>query len=42
VSLAGPKGPRATNLAFLQEVLACPDFVRGEYDTRLVERLQKR
>ncbi len=39
VALVGPKGPRATNLAMLRSVLAAPEFARGDYDTRLVERL---
>ena len=42
VTLTGPKGPRATNLAFLQKVLASSEFQSGSYDTGLVERLQKR
>jgi acetyl/propionyl-CoA carboxylase alpha subunit len=36
--LVGPKGPRATNLAFLRDVLKKPEFVAGDYDTGLVER----
>jgi acetyl-CoA carboxylase biotin carboxylase subunit/3-methylcrotonyl-CoA carboxylase alpha subunit len=40
--LMGPKGERATNLRFLQQVLASPDFVAGAYDTGLAERLVKR
>jgi acetyl/propionyl-CoA carboxylase alpha subunit len=39
LSLMGPKGPRVTNLALLRRILAAPDFVAGEYDTALVERL---
>ena len=37
--LMGPKGPRRTNLELLRRVLAHPDFVSGEYDTGLVDRL---
>jgi len=42
ITLTGPKGPRATNLAFLRKVLTSAEFAGGEYDTGLVERLQKR
>ena len=41
VQLMGPKGPRATNLAFLQRVLASPAFQSGEYDTSLAESLSR-
>jgi len=41
VELVGPKGPRATNLAFLQRVLASTAFQRGEYDTSLAETLAR-
>ena len=37
VELVGPKGPRATNLAFLQKVLASAAFQSGQYDTGLAE-----
>ncbi|HYP90002.1 MAG TPA: biotin carboxylase, partial [Polyangiaceae bacterium] len=40
--LMGPKGERATNLQFLQQVLASPEFAAGAYDTGLAERLVKR
>jgi acetyl-CoA carboxylase biotin carboxylase subunit/3-methylcrotonyl-CoA carboxylase alpha subunit len=40
VQLVGPKGPRATNLAFLREVLASPAFQSGQYDTALVANLR--
>jgi acetyl-CoA carboxylase biotin carboxylase subunit/3-methylcrotonyl-CoA carboxylase alpha subunit len=40
--LIGPKGDRATNLAFLRQVLASPEFAAGAYDTSLAERLVKR
>jgi acetyl/propionyl-CoA carboxylase alpha subunit len=40
--LVGPKGDRVTNLAFLQKVLAAPEFVAGAYDTGLAEQLVKR
>jgi 3-methylcrotonyl-CoA carboxylase alpha subunit len=39
VELVGPKGPRATNLAFLQKVLRSAEFRQGQYDTGLVEKL---
>jgi acetyl-CoA carboxylase biotin carboxylase subunit/3-methylcrotonyl-CoA carboxylase alpha subunit len=39
--LVGPKGPRATNVAFLLQVLADPRFVRGAYDTSLAEALAR-
>ena len=41
VELVGPKGPRATNLAFLQKVLASAAFQSGEYDTSLAEALAR-
>ncbi|HYP86940.1 MAG TPA: biotin carboxylase, partial [Polyangiaceae bacterium] len=41
VELVGPKGPRATNLAFLQKVLASAEFRSGTYDTGLAERLNR-
>ncbi|MDF3071024.1 MAG: acetyl-CoA carboxylase biotin carboxylase [Polyangiaceae bacterium] len=40
--LVGPKADRATNLAFLRQVLASPEFIAGNYDTTLAERLVKR
>jgi acetyl-CoA carboxylase biotin carboxylase subunit/3-methylcrotonyl-CoA carboxylase alpha subunit len=40
--LVGPKGDRVTNLAFLRQVLAAPEFAGGDYDTGLAERLVKR
>jgi 3-methylcrotonyl-CoA carboxylase alpha subunit len=40
--LVGPKGDRATNLTFLRQVLASPEFSAGTYDTSLAERLVKR
>lgn len=42
VELLGPKGPRATNLAFLRRVLASPEFAGGQYDTHLVETLSSK
>jgi acetyl/propionyl-CoA carboxylase alpha subunit len=39
LALVGPKGPRATNLAFVRQVLASPEFRQGEYDTGLAPRL---
>jgi acetyl-CoA carboxylase biotin carboxylase subunit/3-methylcrotonyl-CoA carboxylase alpha subunit len=39
VTLAGPRGPRATNLGFLQEILRDPGFRAGEYDTGLLARM---
>jgi acetyl-CoA carboxylase biotin carboxylase subunit/3-methylcrotonyl-CoA carboxylase alpha subunit len=41
VQLLGPKGPRATNLAFLQKVLSSPAFRSGQYDTSLAETLSR-
>lgn len=40
ISLAGPKGPRATNRDLLRQVLANSEFQSGEYDTHLIERLK--
>ena len=37
----GPKGPRATNLAFLQKVLNSAQFRSGQYDTGLVDTLSR-
>ncbi len=37
VELVGPKGPRSTNLAFLQKLLSSADFRSGQYDTSLAE-----
>jgi len=37
LGLVGPKGPRATNLSFLQTVLEDERFTRGAYDTSLAE-----
>lgn len=42
VALAGPKGPRTTNLEFLRKVLAADAFGSGDYDTSLAESLAKR
>ncbi|HEY4103454.1 MAG TPA: biotin carboxylase N-terminal domain-containing protein [Polyangiaceae bacterium] len=42
VTLNGPKGPRATNLGFLQEVLKSSQFRAGNYDTSLAESLKRR
>jgi acetyl-CoA carboxylase biotin carboxylase subunit/3-methylcrotonyl-CoA carboxylase alpha subunit len=39
VVLSGPRGPRETNLAFLQEILRHPAFRSGEYDTGLLARM---
>jgi acetyl-CoA carboxylase biotin carboxylase subunit/3-methylcrotonyl-CoA carboxylase alpha subunit len=39
--LAGPKGPRATNLGFLLQVLRDPRFVGGTYDTSLAEAVAR-
>jgi acetyl-CoA carboxylase biotin carboxylase subunit/3-methylcrotonyl-CoA carboxylase alpha subunit len=41
VALVGPKGPRATNLAFLQKVLGSAEFRSGTYDTGLAESLNQ-
>jgi acetyl/propionyl-CoA carboxylase alpha subunit len=40
--LVGPKADRVTNLQFLRQVLAAPEFMAGEYDTGLAEKLVKR
>jgi len=40
--LVGPKADRVTNLQFLRQVLAAPEFVAGAYDTGLAEKLVKR
>jgi acetyl/propionyl-CoA carboxylase alpha subunit len=40
IELVGPKGPRATNLAFLKKVLDS-QFRTGQYDTGLVETLSR-
>jgi acetyl-CoA carboxylase biotin carboxylase subunit/3-methylcrotonyl-CoA carboxylase alpha subunit len=40
--LVGPKGDRNTNLQFLRQVLAAPEFAAGQYDTGLAEKLAKR
>ena len=40
--LVGPKADRVTNLGFLRQVLAAPEFVHGAYDTGLAEKLVKR
>jgi len=41
IELIGPKGPRATNLSFLQKVLASTQFRSGQYDTSLAESLSR-
>ena len=41
IELMGPKGPRATNLAFLQKVLGSDEFRSGQYDTSLAETLAR-
>ncbi|MEJ7734680.1 MAG: biotin carboxylase N-terminal domain-containing protein [Polyangiaceae bacterium] len=41
LELVGPAGPAATNIEFLRELLAAPEFVEGAYDTGLAERLAK-
>jgi acetyl-CoA carboxylase biotin carboxylase subunit/3-methylcrotonyl-CoA carboxylase alpha subunit len=41
IELTGPKGPRATNLAFLQKVLRSAEFQSGQYDTSLAEALAR-
>ena len=40
--LVGPKSERVTNLQFLRQVLATPEFAAGDYDTSLAEKLLKR
>jgi len=41
IELVGPRGARATNLAFLQGVLASAEFRSGRYDTSLAETLAR-
>jgi 3-methylcrotonyl-CoA carboxylase alpha subunit len=41
VTLSGPKGPRATNLTFLQKVVNSAEFRSGTYDTGLAESLNR-
>jgi acetyl-CoA carboxylase biotin carboxylase subunit/3-methylcrotonyl-CoA carboxylase alpha subunit len=41
LELVGPKGPRATNLAFLRQVLADSRFRGGAYDTSMAEAIAK-
>ena len=41
IDLVGPRGPAATNLAFLRKVLASEAFRTGAYDTRFAEALAK-
>jgi acetyl/propionyl-CoA carboxylase alpha subunit len=41
IALEGPKGPRVTNQAFLGQLLDAPAFVAGEYDTHLVDDVQR-
>jgi acetyl-CoA carboxylase biotin carboxylase subunit/3-methylcrotonyl-CoA carboxylase alpha subunit len=42
-ALAGTTlAPATTNLAFLRKVLACDEFQKGAYDTKLAEALAKR
>jgi 3-methylcrotonyl-CoA carboxylase alpha subunit len=42
IELVGPKGPRATNLAFLRKLIGSDPFGSGSYDTSLAESLAKR
>jgi acetyl-CoA carboxylase biotin carboxylase subunit/3-methylcrotonyl-CoA carboxylase alpha subunit len=42
-ALAGTTiGPCTTNLAFLRQILAAPEFRAGNYDTKFAEALAKR
>jgi acetyl-CoA carboxylase biotin carboxylase subunit/3-methylcrotonyl-CoA carboxylase alpha subunit len=41
IELMGPKGARATNLAFLQKLLASAAFHSGQYDTNLAETVSR-
>ena len=41
IELVGPKGPRATNLAFLQKILNSAEFRGGQYDTSVAETLSR-
>ena len=39
--IRGPeRGGVTTNLPFLAEVLDCPEFVSGDYDTGIVSRMR--
>jgi acetyl/propionyl-CoA carboxylase alpha subunit len=42
VQLQGPKGPRATNLDFLQTLLQSQAFASADYDTQLTSELTQR
>ena len=39
LELVGPRGPSATNIAFLRSVLADARFTSGSYDTTFAEAL---
>ena len=41
IELVGPKGPRTTNLGFLEQVLRSSEFRSGQYDTGLAEALMR-
>ena len=41
LELVGPKGPQATNVEFLRQVLRHRSFVAGQYDTGLAEAMAK-
>lgn len=41
IELVGPAGPAATNVTFLRQVLAAPEFAAGQYDTSFAEALAK-
>jgi acetyl/propionyl-CoA carboxylase alpha subunit len=41
ITLVGPAGPSATNLAFLRALLAAPTFAGGQYDTSFAEAFAK-
>ena len=41
LGVVGPKGPRATNLSFLDTVLSDARFESGRYDTALAEAIAK-
>jgi acetyl-CoA carboxylase biotin carboxylase subunit/3-methylcrotonyl-CoA carboxylase alpha subunit len=41
LEVVGPRGPAATNLELLREVLVDPRFASGDYDTHLVEQMTR-
>lgn len=41
IELQGPRGPAATNVSFLKQVLQSEQFASGDYSTSLVEQLRR-